>query len=187
MTDLITHKRACRDAARLARRTAHGIGLDKAANAQLLNFLKDGGKDQIVAGYMPIGSEASPLGAMSKLHARGISIAVPVVVAKAQPLEFHRWEPDAHMQEGAFGVLEPQESAKVIPDIVITPLLAFDAQGYRLGYGGGFYDRTIAKLKANGTRFLGFAYSEQELMLIPRDQYDQPLEAVITEKGVMQF
>ncbi len=90
--------------------------------------------------------------------------------------------------EGAFKALVPEEGAWVEPEVLIVPMLAYDARGYRLGYGGGFYDRTLELLRARGPVLaVGFAFSAQEMDAVPTDAFDQRLDAVVTEKGVTVF
>ena len=111
---------------------------------------------------------------------------VPEVVAKGQPLQFRRWSPDTALVAGAFGVMVPADTAITIPDVVIVPMLAFDRAGFRLGYGGGFYDRTLAALRANGACLaVGLAYAAQQAATLPVDRFDQPLDLIVTEHGVL--
>jgi 5-formyltetrahydrofolate cyclo-ligase len=165
----------------LAQRKAdHGRGLDAAANARLLAWIGQGAGD-IIAGYMPIRTEISPLPAMEALCAAN-TLCVPVVPGAAQPLLFHRWTPKTEMQPGAFGAMVPQQADTVRPTLVIVPLVAFDARRGRLGYGGGFYDRTLEGLRATNPnlRVVGFAYDAQEIAAVPLEPTDQPLDALIT-------
>lgn len=186
--DIQNLKQACRKAGFATRKEAHAMGLDKEANAQLTAYLKGQGADLIISAYMPIRTEVSPLPTMERMHARGRRICVPVIVGEGLPLEFHEWTPDAEMVEGAFGAYIPKDAEVLQPDIVITPLLAFDPHGYRMGYGGGFYDRSFEQLTAfKQVQAVGFAYSDQEVLLVPREATDFPLNAVITEKGILSF
>ena len=188
MNDVQSYKSQARKAAFAARKEAHAEGLDTKANAQLTAYLKEHEPGKTIAGYMPIRTEVTPLLAMAKAHARGHRICVPVVVAAGSPLEFHEWTPETKMVEGAFGAAVPADSALLIPDIVITPLVAFDRSGYRLGYGGGFYDRSFAELsEMKKITAVGFAYDAQELMMVPREDTDYPLDAIITERGILRF
>ncbi len=181
-------KQACRKAGFATRKQAHAMGLDKAANAQLTAFLKQQDENLIISAYMPIRTEVSPLPTMERMVARGRKICVPVIIGAGLPLEFHQWTPDTEMVAGAFGAYIPKDGIKLIPDIVITPLLAFDAHGYRMGYGGGFYDRTFEQISAlKHVQAVGYAYSDQEVLLVPREETDFPLNAVITEKGILGF
>jgi 5-formyltetrahydrofolate cyclo-ligase len=103
-------------------------------------------------------------------------------------LKFREWGPGVAMVAGDFGALIPAEGAWVTPQVVIVPLLAFDARGFRLGYGGGFYDRTLQGLRAKGPVLaIGFAFEAQEVDAVPIDAFDQKLDLVVTEKGPRWF
>lgn len=184
-TALRTRAKAARDAAH-AQSEALGGAAARQATQLLLGFLTPhAGK--MTAGYMPLGSELDPRAAMARLHTRG-PVAVPVVEAKAQPLRFDLWMPDMEMLPGAFGALIPVSSAPVVPEVVIVPMLAFNRDGHRLGYGGGFYDRTLAKLRASGPVFaVGLAYAGQEAHDVPVEPTDAPLDAIVTEREVLTF
>jgi 5-formyltetrahydrofolate cyclo-ligase len=138
-----------------------------------------------LSGYMPMRTEIDPLPAMA---AHQGPVGVPVIMGKAMPLRFREWTPGAAMVEGAFKALIPAEGAWVEPEVLIVPLLSFDARGYRLGYGGGFYDRTLEGLRArHGVLAVGFAFAAQEVDEVPIDATDQRLDAVVTEQGVRLF
>jgi 5-formyltetrahydrofolate cyclo-ligase len=180
MTDAKAQARATAFARRAAAFAA-GQGQAAAILAEVLRA--DAGR--ILSGYMPMRSEIDPLPAMA---AHQGPVAVPVIEGKGLPLRFRAWTPGARMVEGAFKALIPAEGDWLVPEVLIVPLLAFDARGYRLGYGGGFYDRTLAGLRAQGpVRALGFAFAAQEVEALPTDAFDQPLDAVVTEKGVRFF
>jgi 5-formyltetrahydrofolate cyclo-ligase len=139
---------------------------------------------KVIAGYMPINSEIDPLPAMQLLSKQG-RVAVPIVQAKASPLRFDAWTPETQMVAGTYGAQVPQVSNPVVPDVLIVPLVAFNRAGHRLGYGGGFYDRTLAKLRETRDVFaVGFAYSGQEMSDFPVGQFDVPLDAIVTETEV---
>jgi 5-formyltetrahydrofolate cyclo-ligase len=142
-----------------------------------------------VGAYVAINGEADPHRILKKLTLRNCTLAFPRVVAKDEPLVFHRWKPGQNLQRGAYGIPEPsKDSPLAYPKILLVPLLAFDAQGHRLGYGGGYYDRTLDFLRANSTvRAIGVAYAGQEVAELPREDHDHPLNAVITENGVREF
>ena len=136
-----------------------------------------------LSGYMPMRTEIDPLLAMGG-HAG--PVGVPVIVGKGQPLRFRCWTPAAAMVPGEFGALVPETGDWMQPDVLIVPLLAFDRRGYRLGYGGGFYDRTLQGLRARGPVLaIGFAFAAQEVAEVPRDGTDQRLDLIVTETGVI--
>lgn len=140
---------------------------------------------QVIAGYMPIKSEADPVPALTR-WARDTRVCLPVIEAHGQPLRFRAWVPGAAMIEGAFGAAIPAEGPWCIPQIVIVPLVAFDARLNRLGYGGGFYDRTLAGLRVEGpVRAVGFAFAAQEVAQLPVEPTDEPLDAIVTEAGTL--
>lgn len=140
------------------------------------------GPGAVVSGYRPIRTEIDPTPLMLALIDRGLTLCVPVVDGPARPLSFRPWTPDAPMTAGAFGAEIPVDETPMTPSLLIAPLLAFDAAGYRLGYGGGFYDRTLAGLRAaRPTLAVGLAFAGQAVAAVPRDGNDQPLDALVTE------
>jgi 5-formyltetrahydrofolate cyclo-ligase len=186
MTDLT--KPEARTQAFAARKLAHKSDLDIAACAHLADFLSQLGGGPVIAAYMPIRTEISPISVMTTLVAANVAVGVPVIQGEGQPLKFSRWTPDTTMVKGPFGAAIPQNHDFVIPDIMITPLVAYDARGYRLGYGGGFYDRTFELLRRDKPALaVGFAYSSQELPHVPTEPTDIRLDAIITENGTIQF
>jgi 5-formyltetrahydrofolate cyclo-ligase len=113
---------------------------------------------------------------------------VPVIQAAGQPLEFSRWEPDGALRDGPFGAQVPVVDDYFEPEIVIVPLVAFDRHGGRLGYGGGFYDRTLERLRARrATLAIGFAFDAQEADDLPLEPTDQPLDMMVTERRILEF
>lgn len=141
--------------------------------------------DIVLSGYMPMRSEIDPLPAMS---AHMGAVCVPVIVGRGKPLEFHRWSPETPMMEGAFKAQIPQHRDPLVPEALIVPMLAFDSLGYRLGYGGGFYDRTLEHLRANGSVLaIGFAFDIQEVPRIPVDAMDQRLDVIVTPTRTFRF
>jgi len=140
----------------------------------------------VVSFYWPMGDEADPRALAHALAARGHKLALPVVAAKRSPLHFRLWREGAPLIVHAFGMHEPAEDAPaVVPTVLLVPLLAFDARGHRLGYGGGFYDCTLASL--SGKLAIGVAYAGQEVASLPAQPHDHPLDMVVTEKGVRRF
>ena len=177
-------KAQARKAAFAARKAVFGTGRDAPAQAHLLSFLKDFGAAP-VAGYMPMRTEIDPLPVMAALQG---PVGVPVIPGPAQPLDFHLWTPGALMIDGTFGARVPAAGVPMAPRVLIVPMLAFDARGYRLGYGGGFYDRTLEMLRARGpVTAVGYAFAAQELPQVPTDGYDQRLDALVTEDGIRRF
>jgi len=177
-------KAAARKAAFSARKAVFGTGRDAAAQAHLAAALA-AYRDAPLSGYLPIRTEIDPVPVMAA-H-RG-PVGVPVIPGPAQALVFHRWSPGCALIDGPFGARVPAEGVAVVPRVVIVPLLAFDARGFRLGYGGGFYDRTLAALRAAGPVLaLGFAYAAQEVPEVPIDAYDQRLDGVVTDEGLRRF
>ena len=144
----------------------------------------------IYAGYVPIHSELSPLLLLEYLVDLGCDIALPITPKAGQPLEFHRWEIDGVLDDGPYGTKQPPaRNDKCTPDVILAPMLAFDEGGWRLGYGGGFYDRTVAGLRGLRQRvtLIGIAYEEQKLEKIPVGPFDMPLDAVLTPAGIHKF
>ena len=182
MTGIDAAKADARKAAFIVRGAAQAAGLDVAMQAHLRAALT-GFEAAPLAGYMPIRTEADPLPVMAG-HAG--PVGVPVIIGPGQALVFHRWSEGCAMTVGPFGARVPTDGVVMVPQVLIVPLLAFDARGYRLGYGGGFYDRTLAALRAEGPVLaLGFAYGAQEIPEVPVDQYDQRLDGVVTEDGIV--
>ena len=177
-------KAAARKSAFAARKIAHAGGHAAALSEALLAEIGPV-QGRVIAGYMPIRTEADPLPAMTELSQTN-RVCVPVIEAAGQPLRFRAWTPDAAMTEGPFGAAIPAEGAWVVPEIVIVPLVAFDAGLNRLGYGGGFYDRTLEGLRARGAvRAIGLAYAAQERPDLPLEPTDQVLDAIVTESGTL--
>ncbi len=128
-------------------------------------------------------TEIDPLLAMGG-HAG--PVGVPVIIGKGQPLRFRTWTPKAAMVPGEFGAQVPETGDWMEPAVLIVPLLAFDRRGYRLGYGGGFYDRTLEGLRARGSVLaVGFAFAAQEVAAVPHDATDQQLDLIVTDAGVI--
>jgi 5-formyltetrahydrofolate cyclo-ligase len=179
-------KSAARKAAFARRKVAHDAGLDRVAQENLARLLSSF-RGRALAGYMPIRSEISPLPVMAQMAAHG-PVCVPVITEPNQPLMFHQWTPDMGMIPGAFGALVPVSAMPIVPQILIVPLVAYDLNGGRLGYGGGYYDRTLDVLRAVApTVAVGFAHSAQQTDALPQAPTDQPLDMIVTERGVVTF
>jgi len=181
-------KAAARKTAFAARKQAHELDRDADACARLWDYLNTLSGVDCFAGYMPIRTEISPLPVMERLCAAGKTVCVPVIQGAGMPLHFCRWKPDMEMTEGPFGARIPLIEEFLDPDVLITPLVAFDANGYRLGYGGGFYDRSFQGLRRmNAVVGVGFAYDGQELEHLPIEQTDQKLDAIVTPNRILTF
>jgi 5-formyltetrahydrofolate cyclo-ligase len=183
MTDIDQLKALARKTAFAARKDAFAKGQGQAA--ALLADVLAAHKGKPLAGYMAMRTEIDPSLAMT---AHQGPVGVPVIPGAAQPLRFREWTPGCTMVAGDFGALIPADGAWIDPEVVIVPLVGFDARGYRLGYGGGFYDRTLAGLRArHPVLAVGFAFAAQELPEVPIDDYDQRLDLIVTESGIRHF
>ncbi|HEX8302265.1 5-formyltetrahydrofolate cyclo-ligase [Sphingomonas sp.] len=136
-----------------------------------------------VATYHPVGSEADPSQLAAAASGIGCRIALPFVTGRSAPIRFLIWQPGAALVPGPFNLRQPDAaSEEAAPDVILTPLLGFDARFNRLGQGAGHYDRAFARYEAAWR--VGVAWSVQELPAIPADIWDVPLHAIITEKGM---
>ncbi len=150
MTDIVEAKRTVRASATDARNAAFATAGDcrRAQGAGFLSAIVPLPREASVAGYWPMGPELDVRPLLEHLHWHHHVCALPVVEKRHHPLVFHRWEPGDKLVAGVFGTSMPRhDTPQVVPDVLIVPLLAFDDEGYRLGYGGGYYDRTIASLR----------------------------------------
>jgi 5-formyltetrahydrofolate cyclo-ligase len=138
-----------------------------------------------VGGYHAHNDEADPALLLARLVELGCAVALPRVVAKDAPLQFHHVPDGAVLEPGSFGIPEPLDHwSRAVPDVLLVPLLAFDHHGHRLGYGGGFYDRTLEALKVPA---IGIAYAGQEVSSLPAEPHDMALSLVLTEKGLLRL
>lgn len=143
-------------------------------------------RPRVISGFCSIRSEIDVRPLMLALAtATGAELAMPVVVARGQSLSFRRWRDGMALVPGPFGTTHPAESeATLAPDLILVPLLAFDRGRHRLGYGAGFYDRTLAGLRAAGpVTAVGIAYAAQEVAAVPVGDHDERLDLVLTERG----
>jgi 5-formyltetrahydrofolate cyclo-ligase len=181
---LRTAARADRDALQSGLGAAAATGLvARFSNTQGLRALMS--PTNIIAGYMPIGSELDCLPLLNRLVGAGVPLCLPVVIEPEARLIFRRWEPGDALVTGSFGISEPTAAApEVSPNVLLLPLLAFDRQGNRLGYGGGYYDRTLKALRAAGPVVaIGVAFAGQLRDKVPVAEGDQPLDWILTEVG----
>ena len=160
---------------------------DNGNSASFLSSVLAGYRGVPIAGYLPIKTEIDPLSAMEEAAAHSL-VGVPVIQGNSKPLKFSRWEPGCHLKKGPFDVQIPMNAHYLIPEVLIIPMVAFDRNGGRLGYGGGFYDRTLDYLRSrHAILAIGFAYSEQEFENLPMEPTDQKLDIVITEREIIEF
>ncbi len=143
----------------------------------------------IVSGFSPMRTEINPLPLLRKLSDAGAGLALPVVQGRGKPLIMRTWHFGAPLKSGQWGIREPMPPApEVAPDILIVPLAAFDRQGHRIGYGAGYYDITIAALRARkNVVAIGIAFAAQEIPKVPATERDARLDLVLTEREVIDF
>ncbi len=192
MTDIIVPPTDLKMVLRVQASQARAVAAGQfgAGAAEQLAGLADGlgiAAGAVVAGYWPLGDEIDPRPLMAALAASGRGLALPVVIGRGLPLEFRLWYPGDPLEKGGHGTRHPFATAHTVwPDVVLVPLLAFDAKGFRLGYGGGYYDRTLAQLRHDGTVLaIGLAYSVQQVDAVPAEAWDQKLDKIATETGVI--
>jgi len=159
-----------RDAAHLEQQLLAAVDLRKIA---VLGF------------YWPIRGELDLRDVAARHVEAGGTAALPVVVAKNAPVEFWQWQPGAAMQRGFWNIPVPAERRVVTPDALLIPLVGYDAAGFRLGYGGGYYDRTLAALKARPLR-VGVGYDESEIPTIHPQPHDLPMDLIVTQRRVLR-
>lgn len=199
LEDVTAAKVRMRAAAQVARRAAwqswtarssDAAGAALAAHAgPLLAAVRREHGPRIVSAYLPMRTEIDPLPLLAAMVAAGLTTALPIVPGRGVPLLFRRWRPGDPVVVAGFGTREPPASCPLVePDLLLVPLLAFDPTGYRLGYGGGYYDRTLAGLRGAGAiTAIGLAFAEQEVDAVPHLDYDQPLDGVLTPAGLRRF
>jgi 5-formyltetrahydrofolate cyclo-ligase len=190
MTDdqsIAGRKKLARKAARDVRKTAHELLMASAAQTLAEQGLDFAGElaGKTVSGFIPYLSEIDTRPLLGLLGARGCQTCIPVVIENNTPLEFRAWAPGEPTVPGRWGIPVPPDGSPVVdPDVLLVPMLAYDTSGYRLGYGGGFYDRTLEKLRAlKPVTAIGVAYSAQQVDTVIRGDHDQPLDWILTEKG----
>jgi 5-formyltetrahydrofolate cyclo-ligase len=184
--DIAEVKRKARSAASKRRAEAHE-SLKEIAGAALAERGLPRGlhlETGVVSGFIPYKSEITTVPLLNRLRHDGWTTALPIVVAPEQPLIFRAWAPGEPLAPGRWDIPVPLEAApQVLPDVLLVPMLAFDAKGFRLGYGGGFYDRTLEKLRLlKKVVAIGVAYQAQLVEEVPIGPYDAPLDYVMTEQ-----
>lgn len=189
-TDVTPQKAAIR-AATLAKRDAMPAANRQAAAEQIAarGLPVDVKPGTIVAGFMPMKTEINPLPLLRKLADEGAGLALPCIVGRGHPLIMRAYKIGDAFKSGQWGIREPlPEAPEVKPDILLVPLVAFDRAGQRVGYGAGYYDRTIAALRAvKPVTTIGLAFSVQEIPQVPATEHDERLDFVLTEKEIISF
>tara|TARA_B100001057_G_scaffold456828_1_gene504601 strand:+ start:141 stop:743 length:603 start_codon:yes stop_codon:yes gene_type:complete len=140
----------------------------------------------IVAGYWPVRNEIDILPLLSALQDKGVRLCLPITGAAGTPLSFYHWAFGTALDTGQFGIKQPfPDAEQLFPDVICVPLLAFDSKCQRLGYGGGYYDRTLAGLRRKGHKVaaVGLAYAGQHVDSLVTGPYDEQLETVLTPEG----
>ena len=190
VNDVVALKRQARTLATAKRAKAHKALGDRGGLLLVQHEFPAPREDNAfcVSGFYPYQDEISVLPLLARLVSEGWLSALPVVIAKNTPLVFRAWAPGEPTTRGVWDIhIPPESSPEVVPDVLLVPLLGFDRRGYRLGYGGGFYDRTLATLRQKKRIIaIGVAYAEQELDEIPIADYDEPLDWIMTERGVIE-
>ena len=170
----------------LARRQAVSAADRKAWSEAITQHLLQGFAqlaDMTIGLYWPYQGEFDPRHAVRHFRDRGARTALPEVVQKAQPLQFRHWQPGVAMAAGVYGIPVPQGTERVLPQALIMPPVGFDAAGYRLGYGGGFYDRTLASIRPRPLT-IGVAFELSRVETIHPQDFDVPMDYVVTERGI---
>lgn len=188
--DLESKKRDLRQQAKLARDRIPAAGREVAARA-LTRYAQDvialsAHPSPTVSAYLAIGSELDPAPLLAALRSLGAATSLPVMVGRAQPLQFRAWAPGQPLVEREWGIRQPGADCPVAsPDIILVPLLSIDARGNRLGYGGGYYDRTLAPAPSAAPRMaVGVAYATQLVDAVPVGAYDVALDYLLTPDGL---
>ncbi len=146
-------------------------------------------RGRLIGGFWPIQSEIDPRSLMAALEAQGHKLALPCTPRKGKPLTFRSWQVGEKLKVGPHNTREPfPEKDEVFPDLVLVPLLAFTQTGMRLGYGGGFYDRTLERLRDRQQVFAcGVAYAAQEASILPTESHDARLDGMLTDQFFKEF
>ncbi len=143
----------------------------------------------VVSAFLPIRGEPDTLPLLDALSAAGFTLALPATPPRGEPLRFRAWRPGDALAPGRFGTAEPgPAAAELDPDLLFVPLAAFDARGCRLGYGAGYYDGALRRLRAaRPVLAVGVAFAAQEVAAVPTEPHDERLDAVLTERGLTTF
>lgn len=188
IASFLNPKTILRERMKAERRAAAEARPDAAVHAAR-HFLSaiDRPEDAVISLYFPIGDELDTEPLAAALFEEKTAVALPVVLRKKAPLIFRLYRPGDALIAGAYGEQVPAETAaEAAPDILVMPLLAFTRTGGRLGYGGGYYDRTLAALREKGRPLaVGYAYGAQEVDALPLSPLDQPLDWIVTERGAI--
>ena len=164
--------------------------ITKNINFLFLNVLKEinksASKKKILGVYYPVNFEIDILEFLEKLETKGVNLCLPVV-KKNNEMDFYSWSNKNLLKLNKYGIPEPEQINKVFPDIIFVPIVAFDNRLYRIGYGGGYYDRYIQKLSNKKKLFkIGIAHSCQKINKVPINKYDKKLDIIITEKYILR-
>jgi 5-formyltetrahydrofolate cyclo-ligase len=189
--DIILEKRALRWRIKTWRASLGADAMARAADAVAahgLEFLRHPQDRAVVSGFSSLPDEFRAWPLLRRLHGEGRALAMPVMQGKSLPLVFRAWAPGDAMDKAVWGIAEPKADKPALePDIVLVPLLAFDTAGRRLGYGGGYYDRTLRGLRARKSVFaVGLAYDEQQVDAVPHLDYDERLDWVLRPSGPLR-
>ncbi len=191
MGDTSAEKKVMRDAARERRGVAFDAAGGRTPAKVIMNVIDAvpiSKETLFISAYLPLPGEMDPRPVLSRIKLEGHKGCLPVVAAKDAPLIFRAWEAGDDLEDGPFRTRHPlPHKPEVIPDVLLVPLLAFDRKGHRLGWGGGFYDRTIGGYRAVGRNpvAIGLAFAAQEVAAVPHDEYDQALDWVVTEEAAI--
>ncbi len=190
-TDATTDAKVAMRAAMKARRSDLAAPVRAKMSARLAAIgpaLLEVQPDLIVSGFLSIGDELDTGPVLAAVHGSGARLCLPVMQGRGKPLLFRSYAPDDDLATVVWGIREPKPDRELLePDLLLVPLLAFDLSGWRLGYGGGFYDRTIRELRQRkAIRAIGLAFDEQKVDAVPHLDYDEPLDGVLTPSGLIR-
>ena len=165
-------------------KNTNNIKLNTSKIFQILNRLNL--KNKIVGGYYPVNFEMDDLQILKELENKGFKISLPII-KKNNEMDFYLWSSNNLLFINKYGIPEPENTILVKPDVIFVPMVAFDQRLFRIGYGGGYYDRYIEKIsRVKNLIKIGIAHSSQEIKKIPNNKYDKKLDIIITEKFVLK-